>query len=338
MTARLVRARKSLGIAVLACAIVGSAHAQDAANNAEVRQARDLYTQGSEHARNGDWERAYVSLKLSLDLVRHWSTAASLGQCEIELGRYVDAATHLDYAAQALAFDAKEHEHIDALLARALAHVARLDLQSNRDGATFLIDDKPVGTSPLTGPVFVSPGEHVATARLEGRPTASHRFVVEAREKRTIALTIPEAAAPIAPARATPEPSAPTADSHRSSAKWIVIGTGAGLTLVAAGAGVVFHQRSVRADSDADVLREQVGPSGCYDPPDEMASKCDTLSQLVDDHHRDGSYATTAWISAGVLGAATVTTWLLWPDSGSEPAVSLSATPQSAGITYKTVW
>ncbi len=327
--------RRVLCVGAIACGVAGPARAQDTAGDAVVQQAKELYRQGSEHARKGDWERAYVSLKLSFDLVPHWSTAASLGQCELELDRHVDAATHLDYAARSLPFDAEEHEHIDGLLKRARSQVAGLDLQVNRDGAVVSLDGKLLGTAPVVGPLFVTPGEHIVTARVEGRPAASHRFVVDAGEDRTIALTIPERGSQAIPPEAAPAPAAPSRDSgdQGSPTKWIVIGTGASLALVAAGAGVVFHQRAVNADNDADVLRDQVGPSGCYNPTGDMTSKCTELANLVDDHHDNQRNSTTAWASAGVLAAATVATWLFWPtDSGSTPTVSAFAKPGSAGI------
>jgi hypothetical protein len=327
-----VWARRLLCIGALSCAVPGPARAQDTAGDAVVQQAKEHYRQGSEHARNGDWERACVSLKASLELVPHWSTAASLGQCELELGRFADAATHLDDAGRWLPFDATEQAHIDTLLKRARAQVASLDLQVNRGGATVLLDGETVGTAPIARPRFVMPGEHVATARVEGRPDVSLRFVVKAGERRTIALTLPEAVSPIQPVEAASRPGARDSGAG-SSTKWIVLGTGAGLAVVATGAGVVFHRRAVHADDDAEVLRDQVGASGCYEPSKDLASKCGELSDLVDDRHENQRNATTAWASAGVLAAATAATWLLWPsDTQETPVVSAFAHPTGLGL------
>lgn len=317
----------------LACVVVGPARAQDVSDDAVVQQAKEHYRQGSEFARNGDWERACVSLKASLELVPHWSTAASLGQCELELGRYADAATHLEDAGRWLPFDATEQAHIDALLKRARTQVASVDFQVDRGGATVSLDGNTVGTAPMARPLFVMPGAHVATARAKGKPNVSVRFVVKAGERRTIALTIPEEASSSQPVDAASPSRARDSGGAGSSTKWIVVGTGAGLAVVAAGAGVVFHQRAAHADEDADVLRSQVGASGCYEPSKDLASKCRELSDLVDDRHDNQRNATTAWASSGVLAAATAATWLLWPsDTPDTPVVSAFAHPMGLGL------
>ncbi len=327
-----------LSVAALTLALAPSSPAQaPEPEEAVVLQARDLYAQGSEHARNGDWKRAQISLKLSFDLVRHWSTAASLGQCELELGHYEEAATHLDYAARALPFEAEQHEQVGAMLKRARAHVAALDVQVNLKGATVSVDGKTIGKSPVSMPVFVSPGEHVVAASLDGGPIASQRLVVGAGEGRTIALAV---GAPV-PANASSKPAAPpSADVSRddsvaatSPSKWIVVGTGAGLTVLAAGAAVVFRYRASNAESEADALGEGIGTNGCYQPTGALVGTCADLRGLLDDRNENARYSTAAWVSAGVLGAATVATWLLWPnESESEDRVSVGVSP-SPGTT-----
>lgn len=331
-------------IAVAACAFAfaPTALAQgDEPDEAVVQQARDLYSQGSEHARNGDWKRAYVSLKLSFELVRHWSTAASLGQCELELGRFADAATHLEYASRALPLDAEQREHVEAMLKRARAHVAGLVVQVNLNGATVSVDGDTIGKSPLSVPVFVAPGVHVVAASVNGRPAASQRLAVDAGEGRTITLAIGVAPAP--PASPTESPTAPApavprrdSDEQESSSKWIVLGTGTGLTVLAAGTAVLFRHRASSAESDADVIRDEVGTNGCYQPTGALVGKCEDLRGLIDDRNDNERYSASAWVSAGVLGAATVATWLLWPgESKVEPAVGASLTPAGFGVSTR---
>ena len=326
-----------LSVAALTLALAPSSPAQASEpEEAVVLQARDLYAQGSEHARNGDWKRAQISLKLSFDLVRHWSTAASLGQCELELGHYEEAATHLDYAARALPFEAEQHEQLGAMLKRARAHVAALDVQVNLKGATVSVDGKTIGKSPVSMPVFVSPGEHVVAASLDGGPAASQRLVVGAGEGRTIALAVgvPVAAtASSKPAPSSPDVSLDDPGGATSSSKWIVIGTGAGLTVFATGAAVLFRYRASNAESEADALGEDLGTNGCYQPTGAQAGTCADLRSLIDDRNENARYSTTAWVSAGVLGAATVATWLLWSDeSEAADRVSVGVSP-SPGTT-----
>lgn len=314
-------------------------------NEDVILQARELYSLGSEHARNGDWKRAHVSLKLSFDLVRHWSTAASLGQCELELGHHADAATHLEYAVNAMSFDEEQRQQVEAMLRRARAHVASLDVQVNLNGATVSVDGKTIGKSPLSMPVFVSPGEHVVTARLDGRPDASERVVVDAGDRRTLALAL---GAPV-PANASSKPAAPVrADVSRDDSvaatppsKWIVVGTGAGLTVLAAGAAVVFRTRASKAESEADALGEGIGTSGCYKPTGALVGTCENLRSLIDDRNENARYSTAAWVSAGVLGAATVATWLLWPnesESDGRVSVGVSPSPGTTGLVVRTTF
>src|SRR5262245_33523325 len=60
--------------------------------------ATEKYNQGAALALKGRWQEAYPLLTEAWSHVKHWQIAASLGNIEVELGRYHAAEEHLSFA------------------------------------------------------------------------------------------------------------------------------------------------------------------------------------------------------------------------------------------------
>lgn len=84
---------------------------------------------------------------------------------------------------------------------------ADLTILTDESGASVLIDDEAVGTTPLDDPVAVPPGEHTVLARLDDR-SISRRVQVEGGERLSIELSLVEEPEPPQPPP-TPPPEEP---------------------------------------------------------------------------------------------------------------------------------
>jgi hypothetical protein len=118
------------------------------------------------------------------------------------------------------------------------------------------------------------------------------------------------------------------AAGHTSPRTWALIGGGAA-TVVAAGFGTYFTLRYFSLNSKAGQLTTQVEANGspalvakneeCQSGAPMRPTACDQLSQTLDSRVTAASLSSASWITAGVLGVATITTYLLWPTEKFSP-------------------
>lgn len=208
-------------------------------------------------------------------------------------------------------------------------------VSSEPEGATVVLDDRPVGVTPWAGEIF--PGIHRVTLRLQGYEEASaniellpHRALdVELKLKAAAAdepaepLPTTNNAAP-EPAAATssvppPEPDRRTEPGGVGTVTWLALGAGA----ASLGGALFFELRSAGAEDDARGARTQV----------EAAEHIDSME----------SAQTTARILAGV-GAALVVTGgaLLYFDlaspgteTGARSHLQAGCTARACGVDWK---
>jgi hypothetical protein len=133
----------------------------------------------------------------------------------------------------------------------------------------------------------------------------------------------------------------PSAMSHdrveRSGpeARTIVLISGAGLTVLAAGLGVGLAVQGASLNDDAETQRkqiaEQLGPGACANGGSGNRS-CAKLDDTLERRNQANTYSQGAFIAAGVLGAATVATFFLWPKSSASvtPYATVGPTGDSA--------
>src|SRR4051812_47810953 len=160
MKSRLYSLRIACALAVGAPALTvpTQAIAQESANDAnpQYRKAFDALAQK-------DWSEARRLLLPLWQKAQTWDVAAGLGQAEFLLQNYAAGAT---YTAFALANvppkeKTKTAERLRAALAEMKEAVATVHIAVNEDGAEILVEDQPVGTSPLAREVYLNPGTHV---------------------------------------------------------------------------------------------------------------------------------------------------------------------------------
>jgi PEGA domain len=316
---------------VLSCmlGLAGVAHAESS--------PEDLFREGREALEHKDWKGARALLVQSWAQKKSFDTAALLGQTELKLGRFRDAAEHLDYALrnfpnQDPTPDAKKR--IDDGLKSATAHVYAVSVDVSEPGAQVSVDGAAVGIAPIEGQVFVDPGQHTFSATLAGHDDAKQTVEASAGQSGHVELTLAAATAS-APAPANPPPSSSNASADRGTAPArsvtpVVIGGAVFAVGLATGIGFTLASNGKASDRDA-LVNALPSTSACSGSAAKPAS-CDQISSLDDDRVRDRNFA---YVGYGVAGAAAIGTALywFWPRSGAtSTAVVPMISPHGATV------
>lgn len=338
-------------IAAVALGVVTPTGAQPAPDEPALKQeARDLYAKAIQRYRSGQFAQARATFLAAWALEQHWSIALGLGDCELRLNRYQEAATHLAIALRDMPPNHESRERATAAMREVRLHVAELRFDVDVDGVELFVDGKAVGRSPLPTPVFVDAGTHEVEGRLPNREPS--RTTIDARIGGTYPVRFvmaPPASPPVSPPDAgTPDTDTPEQDAGATAeadagtetttdTRTIVTLTGAGLTLVAAGFGLAYTLKAGSASDDIDSLQKRIdtelGQSGCYQSASPL---CTELEQRFDDRDTARSTAQLAWVFTGVLAGGTVAAYFLWPaatekQSSSGPRWTLIPAPVPGG-------
>ena len=311
-------------------------------------RAEQLFQRARDAVVHNRFQEAYEPVREAWSIRKSYDIAGLLGQTELELHKFRDAAEHLAFCVRV--FPPKEGEakrkRGEGLLAEAKKHVAEVEIGVSQAGAEVLVDGVSVGRSPLEAPVFMEPGKHSVDGKLQGYVAGVATVDGGAGAKQQVTLmlkpvapvaatTVVPTAVPSSSAMATAAPtasSAPTADAGTTSGglstKTIVVATGGVLTVAAAVIGIVYWRKAASADSDAASLQAQAagvyGPSPCVTQVGAGSSYCVESNSKLDDRNSAHKIETGAFIGAGVLAAGTVATWFLWPHATEQqPGVSL---------------
>lgn len=134
-------------------------------------RARQLHKEADELFKKGDYERARVAYLAAWALKKHWQIAASLGDCEVFLLRYRDAAEHLTFALREVPATSEwdsVRKDGTKLLAEAKTHVGAITLTVSAADADVSVDQTVVGKTPLLDPIFLEPGAHTIEVKKVG--------------------------------------------------------------------------------------------------------------------------------------------------------------------------
>jgi tetratricopeptide (TPR) repeat protein len=290
--------------------------------------ASALVLQGGDLFKRENYEGARAAFARAYEIDPKASTLFNLALSELNADHPVEAAAHLRaYLTHAEEPAATLESVRTKWLPRAEARTARLDVFAPA-GAQLAVDGAvPQGTKTTTGPtgapmisIAVAAGEHEVSAR---QGTLSETQHVTARGGELVELHFQRVAAAPAPAVAigwTGSGEAhERAESGASRAKWITVVALGSAAVVAAGFGVGFGIAAANKASDAQNVQNGFGSawssSRCYGasaPP-----LCSQLASDVDSNRLNWSISAASYVGAGVLGAASLATWMLWkPKSG----------------------
>lgn len=255
--------------------------------------------------------------------------ALSLAQVEMRLGRFAEAAEHWQFLLLHLQGAGSDQRKAAAeQLEVCRAHIGSVTLQVAPDGATVVVDEKPVGQAPLNRMVFLEPGTHTVYASHAGRRSDELTFQISAGSRLSFSLRIAAAASQPTPRTEPPRPSRALAHHtgtntrpERSSIRSPLLIGGALLASSSAALGIYFAIKSSEASdsasaaraaaesaSDASIERNRVC-SGAARP-----EACAVLARSVEDMDRFRNLSTGAFIGAGVFGAATLAGLVFWKE------------------------
>jgi tetratricopeptide (TPR) repeat protein len=318
------------------------AEADNATRDSNRTRAVELFGKGNAAFAAGDVEGAYRAYSEAWKLSQSYDIACNLARVEAELGQRVKAAEHLRYCLDNFSASSRPElreaeRKFEALLATLQSELGRLTMFGLDDDVEVLVDGVVVGRAPFVSPVYVEPGTRVVETRQVGRTAAKFTVHVPAGEQRVLDIALARDDAEPAPATAPPAPTVEVSAPRPASAlPWVLMG-GAATTLVAASVGSYAILNAASHDRDADRLTGQAlsDPNGAGCVGDSTLPVCADLAESVSRAQDSEKLARLAFTAAGVLGAATITTWLVWPTREtprSEIALTASILPDGTRL------
>lgn len=298
--------------------------AQGAPLSAQQDRTRTLFRQAAAAFSAGKSDEARKLLLEAWNIRRTYDVAAALGQAELDLKLYRDAAEHLAYAVENFA-PAESAQSLDELKRdsrTAKAHVAEVHVNVvNGAGVNVFANTLQLGTVPLAATVFLDPGSYQMEARRGGQVVARSARKFEENGSYTVDLVVPAGAgSPVSSGLSdpgsAPPPVSSSANPDASPLRGIALVTGGTLAVAGLAMGIGFGIASNSAEEDANKYRSRFPTTACTSgaAPD---ADCQGLASAVSKQDRDGSIATVGWV-LGAVGATAVGVALLWPHDDAE--------------------
>jgi hypothetical protein len=309
-----------------------------AQDDAAVEMARERFQEGVKFYDGKQYGKARAAFLQAYALKKHPAVLLNLAQSELRSGHEADAAKHFSqYLRENTQASAMERQEAEKGLTAAKAHVAEFAVNVDGGaGAEVLVDGNAEGTAPLSGPIYVKPGNHTVEARRGGQ-VATQTITATAGQVSVVTLTFtggegggptPVAGGP-GPGGLGPGPTGPgggegsfqvgTGGGRQPFFEWAtenkVAWVGAGLTLVGLAGGIGFAIGSKNSYDDADSVAAQirqvaatrnvVGPCGPPAHPD-FSKACQTYQDNVDRAESQETLSVVGFVVAGVAAGGTV--------------------------------
>jgi tetratricopeptide (TPR) repeat protein len=308
-----------------------------------------LVLQGGDLFKRENYEGARAAFARAYEIDPKAATLFDLALSELNADHPVEAAAHLrEYLTRADEPAANLESVRTKWLPRAEARTARLDVFAPA-GSQLAVDgavpqDAKTATGPTGAPMtvmVVAAGEHEVSAR---QGTLSETQHVTARGGELVELHFQRVAA--APAQAVAVGWTATgetrerAESGASRAKWITVVALGSAAVVAAGFGVGFGIAA--ANKASDVQNVQNNPasdwssSRCHDASG--SPLCMQVKGDVDANRTYWTVSAASYVGAGVLGAASLVTWILWKPKSGAIAARPILDAQTGGVVVDGRW
>lgn len=178
-------------------------------------EARERYDRGVELFKEGDYRAALIEFERAYELAPHYRVLYNIGQVRYVLKDYAKALTVLsDYLEQGGdRITAKRRRSVEEDLKKLRPRVAQLRVEIDVSGAEVLVDDVPVGRSPLAEALTVSAGRRKVTVAVPGQEPVSRYVDVAGSEEAAVSFDL-VAPGPDADGRIAPGDREPGAASH----------------------------------------------------------------------------------------------------------------------------
>jgi PEGA domain len=320
--------QRSLGLLLALVFVASSVFAQPAPTPEEVQQAKVRWNEGKAFFDAGNFEAARVAFKQAYTIFPHPVFLQNLGEAELRSGRSVEAARHFEaFLRTSSSASASQRELAKKSLKKAAENLGSVVIDTNADNAEIRVDDEVVGHSPLGAlEWYVAPGKHVVVARKEGYLDGSEQVFVPAGPAKVVIVRVqrvaggtPDEAVVASGAGGRRRATAPAIRGTRVDEgsnlqpRTLVLVAGVALSVAALTLGTVYALK-VRSDtSHIDDARAAITPiTGCSGSSAPV-EPCAELARYGTRLPTDRNVRNVAFVSAGVLGAATVAAFFLWP-------------------------
>jgi len=334
-----------VAVAGFVAAIAGDAQAADGSTNhdaaaASADVAPTLVVRGVKLYKEHQYEAAREAFAQAYELDAQPGTILNLALAELKADQPVGAAVHFREYLNATNEPAAKLESVrTTYLPLAESQIAEIDVYTS-SSAEILVDGSALGPTMVASEraagdgrvvsIRVRAGEHGITAR-RGSSEQTHRVVVKGGERVEVHLEPAEPEprrAPLPPSPRVVQDEPPGDDSGRERPRWVtVIALGSGaLALAGLGVGLAVGARNQASDAQAAIAKaDPQGTGGVCFGPAGGSSWCMRLNDETTAARRNWTLSMASYVGAGVLGAASVATWMLWP--------SISASKAGARLT-----
>ncbi|MFO0759135.1 MAG: PEGA domain-containing protein [Byssovorax sp.] len=239
-------------------------------------ESRDHFKRGVQLFRENDFRSALVEFRRAHELSGSYKILYNIGQTEYELQDYAGALRsfqrYLDKGGAEI--EQARRAEVEGELAKLKARVATLEIKSNAAGAEVLVDDVPMGKTPLAEPLLVSMGRRKVILQKGGVASAPRFVDLAGGDKLAVSVELAEAGVPRpAPLPVAPPPAEP---APSRTGLWIGVGVTAALVAGTAVTGVL----ALGAQTDAQKKLDTFGVKAS-DVTD-ARSKMKTLALVTD--------------------------------------------------------
>jgi hypothetical protein len=157
----------------------------------EMVEARQRFDRGVEAYARHDFAGALGEFQRAYRLRPHPSVLVNLANCELELGRNLEAARHFEqFLRDSSDASPEQREEVERTLARAKAGLASLAFLITPAGSTITFDREALGQVDEQTPVTVSPGRHVVRAVLPGYLTAERIVTLDPGQRAEVVIDL----------------------------------------------------------------------------------------------------------------------------------------------------
>lgn len=175
-----------------------SATPPPAATEAVLEEAKRRYGQGIRFYQDGDYRLAANEFERAYKLSNSYKILYNIGQVHLQLNNYARAVDSLErYLVEGGSEipEARRRE-IERDIKNYQSRTARLTVEANVAGADVLVDDIPVGVTPIGRPLRLEVGTHRLTISKEKLVPASKLVSLAASEEAKIVVELKEESRP----------------------------------------------------------------------------------------------------------------------------------------------
>jgi hypothetical protein len=294
-------ARVRTGLAPFAALLVFFSTPASADPPANDAQAEALIRVGIDLRRDGRDDDALDAFRRANALHATPRGEAQIGLAEQSLGRWTDAASHLEAALSATtdAWIARHRAELEESLQVISAHLGWIAVTCDTPGAQLLVNGESAGSPADAPPARLIEGPVDLEVRADGYDPWRRTVAVRAGERtRAFVALVPHAPPPPSPSPPPPETKKETTPARVAPAPfpWAAA-TSAALGVAGLSLGVAFGIEVFHAKAERD--------------PHCDGGRCDATGLALDDLARQDATVSSVALGVGVLGTAAAA-WFFW--------------------------